>query len=807
MDYQGTPGADIINQAALNIALGSVIRAGDGDDTVYAAYALVLGGRGDDHIVSIGEGTTVVYWDSTAGVTVNLGDGTVRDGFGSVDRLQGIRAVHGSSHDDAMTGSGADEFFHGGLGNNSYTGGGGYDTVSYFFVKSTDALVAYDAASDSFTVTKRFPNGDTGVDTLRGIAKVEFVGEGADNVAIYRSDYVGSFRSGYAPVSVVVPTLAGLSQFKTGDFNGDNMADFAVVTQVGTGTAPAPALIFLGDGKGMFSDKTAAVFADGVAMNVVGGGRTLIADFNNDGRSDLFQLNFGDDAPPFPGGQNSLYLSSPSTGLLADLSATLPRALALNHGGSTGDVNGDGFADVLLNTLDEGSLLLMNDGTGRFLPAQPGKLPRPLGQTSYGEYPESHTFSGIVDVNGDRRPDLILGTWDGTLGKHESTVVLNDGSGDFSRQAPIALPASGIGKEIVLDVEPIDLNGDGFADLMLSITNGGTHDVFYRTPYIQLLVNDGTGHFRDETAIRLPQDKSPDAGGWLMSLTPVDFNRDGAMDILAESAGGTVKSSVYLNDGKGNFALHWQSGAGERTAALDLQGDGMADLLSAGGNLRVVPLSNYLPNNHVYRANFGGEELLGSAGNDTFIPRDGRNVFDGAGGLDVVRFEGVRAEYSVTGAAGTVTITGAAGSVAMTRIERAVFGDKAVAFDVDGPAGQAYRLYQAAFDRMPDAAGFGFWLTQIERGASIQTVAASLASSPEFLSLVGPAASGEEFVSAMYANVLHRTPDKDGMAFWVSILDRGIARGDVLASFGESPENQAQVIGAIQAGMEYLPYG
>lgn len=805
MEYQGTPGADVINQAALNIPLGSVILAGDGNDTVYAAYALVSGGRGDDRIVSIGEGTTVVYWDSPTGVVVNLADGTVRDGFGAIDKLEGIKVVHGSAHDDSMTGSGADEFFHGGLGSNSYAGGGGYDTVSYFFVKSTDAGVVYDAAADSFTVTKRFPNGDIGVDILRGIAKVEFVGEGADNVAIYRSDYVGSFRSGYAPVTVAVPKLAGLSQFKTGDFNGDNKADFTIVTQVGTGTAPAPAFIFLGDGQGNFSDQTASVFASGSAMNAVGGGRTLVADFNNDGRSDVFQLNFGDDAPPFPGGQNSLYLSSP-TGTLADLSATLPRTLELNHGGSTGDVNGDGFADVLLNTLDEGSLLLMNDGTGRFNLAQPGKLPRPLGQTTYGAYPESHTFSGIVDVNGDRRPDLILGTWDGTLGKHESTVLLNDGTGDFSRQPPIALPASGIGKEIVLDVEPIDLNGDGFADLMLSITNGGTHDVFYRTPYIQLLVNDGTGHFRDETAIRLPQSKSPDAGGWLMSLTPVDFNRDGAMDILAESAGGTVKSSVYLNDGKGNFALHWQSGPGERTAALDLQGDGMADLLSAGGNLRMVPLSNYLPNNHVYSANFGGEELLGSAGNDTFIPRDGRNVFDGAGGMDVARFAGARADYSVTGGAGGVTITGAAGTVAMTNIERAVFGDVSVAFDADGPAGQAYRLYQAAFDRKPDAAGFGFWLTQMERGARLQTVAGSLASSPEFLSLVGPAASGAQFVTAMYANVLHRIPDNDGMAFWLSILDRGVARGDVLASFGESPENQAQVIGAIQAGMEYVPY-
>lgn len=806
MDFYGTTGADVINQATLNIPLGTIIRAGDGDDTVYAAYALVIGGRGADRVVSIGEGTTVAYWDSPAGVVVDLAAGTARDGFGSIDTLEGIRVVQGSSHDDFLTGSSADEFFHGGLGNNTYVGGGGYDTVSYYFVKSGDAGIAYDAASDTFTVTKRFPNGDTGVDILRGIAKVEFVGEGADNAAFYRTDHVGSFRSGYPQFSVVAPPGAGMSQFKTGDFNGDGKFDFVLVTQVGTGTAPAPAFIYLGDGRGNFSDRTAGIFADGAAMNAVGGGRTLVADFNNDGRSDVFQLNFGDDAPPFPGGQNSLYLSSRLAGTLADASATLPRTLELNHGGSTGDVNADGFTDVVLNTLDEGSLLLLNDGTGHFNPAAPGMLPRAMGHTSYGDYPESHTFSGIVDVNGDRRPDLILGTWDGTTGAHQSTVLLNDGRGDFSGRAAIALPASGIDREIILDVEPIDLNGDAFPDLMLSVTNGGTNDVFYRTAYIQLLVNDGSGHFRDETALRLPQSRSPEGAGWLMSLTPVDFNRDGAMDILAESAGGTVRSAVYLNDGKGNFKVEWQSAPGERAIALDLDGDGMSDVLAAGDNLRISPLSNKMVNSHVYRAGFGGEKLLGSAGNDTFIPRDGNNVFDGAGGMDVIRFDGLRAGYAVSGGAGGVTIAGASGSVAMANIERALFGDGALAFDVDGPGGQVYRLYQAAFDRKPDPHGTGFWLAQMDKGVSLQTVAAHLVGSAEFVALVGAAPGAAQFLTALYAHVLHRVPDTDGLAYWIGLMDRGVSRGDVLAAFSESAENQLQVIGSVQAGMEYVPY-
>jgi hypothetical protein len=800
MEFRGTPGDDIIDQEKQSLPAGPIYGL-EGNDRITVTTGLAIGGPGNDEIIAGSPWATAAYWGSPRGVIVDLGAGSAQDGFGTVDRLVGIRIVQGSGHDDILRGGPADEYFHGGGGNDLIEGGAGFDTVSYYFEKSTAAELSYDEASDTFTVVKHFTNGDRGTDILRGIEKIEFVGAGADDAVILRSQFAGDFRTA-ATLKLPFPTNAGLSQFLSGDFNGDGSPDFLVVTQVGTGTAPAPSYIVLGDGKGGLRDGTADLFGQ-PPMKVVGGGRTIVADFNHDGRSDIFQLDFGDDAPPFAGGINSLYLSSAASGRLQDVSATLPQRPDTNHGGSAGDVNGDGHIDVLVNTLDEGNLLLINDGSGRFTEMR-ALLPRPSVTLGHMDYPETSTFSGIGDLNGDGAADLVLGSWDGNILKTPSHVLLNDGTGNFSRSAPIPLPGAGLPGEIVLEVERIDLNGDAFPDLMLSVTNGGDGATFYHADYIQLLVNDGTGKFRDETAARLPQDKDTSQPGWLMSLTPVDINNDGFVDILAESAGAPVTSKLYLNRGDGSFALTWESAPGDRVQSADVDGDGMRDLVSITGGGAMSVWLNKLKNGHVYQANFGGSTLLGSSGDDVFIARTGANVFHGAGGFDIASLPGARAGYTLARDGAGFTLSGKAIDVNLAGVERVLFADRGLAFDLDGVAGQAYRIYQAAFGRAPDAGGLGFWIAAMDRGTALQDVAGQFVSSNEFLERYGQLDTSA-FVATVYRNVLHRDPDASGLGFWQDYLDGGGNRAMLLAGFSESNENRAQVIGAIEGGIDYLP--
>src|SRR5256885_506892 len=120
------------------------------------------------------------------------------------------------------------------------------------------------------------------------------------------------------PVSL--PEDVFISYITVGDFNGDGIGDVAVIGQVGTGTAPAPTLLFVGDGRGRLTDATANLLASGAGVAPSGGGRTLVADLNRDDADDLVQLGFGDDAPPFPGGTNVILVSDPLSHTFQDFS-------------------------------------------------------------------------------------------------------------------------------------------------------------------------------------------------------------------------------------------------------------------------------------------------------------------------------------------------------------------------------------------------------------------------------------------------------------------------------------------------------
>ena len=62
-------------------------------------------------------------------------------------------------------------------------------------------------------------------------------------------------------------------------------------------------------------------------------------------------------------------------------------------------------------------------------------------------------------------------------------------------------------------------------------------------------------------------------------------------------------------------------------------------------------------------------------------------------------------------------------------------------------------------------------------------------------------------VIRLYANVLHRAPDQEGLNFWVNVLNtRQDTVAGVLTGFSESKENYAQLIGQMVDGVDYQPW-
>lgn len=211
----------------------------------------------------------------------------------------------------------------------------------------------------------------------------------------------------------------------------------------------------------------------------------------------------------------------------------------------------------------------------------------------------------------------------------------------------------------------------------------------------------------------------------------------------------------------------------------------------------------------------GQDLLIGENGNDTFYAFDdtdiiissgGDDFLDGGNGIDWVFYtQATKSQVNIIlGSSEGMTVATDEGTDILFDIERLAFTDTTLAFDIDGHAGQSYRLYQAAFDREPDLSGLGYWIKQADNGTSLKNIAKHFINSAEFNSLYGSDTSADTFVTAFYTNVLHRTPDQSGYDFWVSKYNSGqLDAAELLVEFSESPENQNNVLGEIQNGIQY----
>ncbi len=153
-------------------------------------------------------------------------------------------------------------------------------------------------------------------------------------------------------------------------------------------------------------------------------------------------------------------------------------------------------------------------------------------------------------------------------------------------------------------------------------------------------------------------------------------------------------------------------------------------------------------------------------------------------------------------------MSGSEGPDTLSNIERLQFADTNIALDTAGNAGEVYRLYQSAFDRAPLKTGLGYWINVLDQGASLYDVAGWFMQSPEFMGMYGAHPTNTGMVNHFFEHVLHRAPKQTGLDYWTGLLDTHTATpAQVLVAISESPENQAQVIGVIQNGMEYTPIG
>ncbi|HZH28886.1 MAG TPA: DUF4214 domain-containing protein [Azospirillaceae bacterium] len=331
-----------------------------------------------------------------------------------------------------------------------------------------------------------------------------------------------------------------------------------------------------------------------------------------------------------------------------------------------------------------------------------------------------------------------------------------------------------------------------------------------------ITIHDAAGHGLDM--------RGTDASGW----AKIPGSGDAAVDIVYDD-GGTIQYVVTDGPFRNYVHVRYFVDVDEVTIRdvfyfdadyaqiLDLVGVNWAakfsDLESGIGMVQINAHNDVINGNNFddyVRGGSGSDVLNGGGGRDTFHGDGLDDAIHGGEGLDTAVYAGTRGAYSVSVKPDGVSVHDSTafrdGADHLTGVERLQFSDGTLALDVSGNAGQAYRLYQAAFDRTPEAAGVGFQTRAMDNGLALREVAGHFIASPEFQARYGTPATvtDRDFVTLLYENVLGRAPDAGGLAFHMGALADGYAHGDLLAFFSESPENQANVAPRIQDGIWLL---
>ena len=367
------------------------------------------------------------------------------------------------------------------------------------------------------------------------------------------------------------------------DLNGDGLPDlFEPQTNFNVPRLQPIVWKNLGNGQFVVDGSMIVNLSDTTTGSTIFGGyglsmvsEIIAADFNKDGKTDYLIVDNGYELSvsgkgPFVGSPLHLLMNN-GTSVTYNNTSLPQSSVHINSSAAVGDVNGDGYPDVLTANFNDGITQYLNNRDGTFTAStiysgvtsgvttiqaggtteivagsyvQQTAPPVVLGKNAQGQWTPLYNLERItetgypndgtnaswgahylynIDINGDGRQDLLM-VWEQTPANTRQvvTVYTQNAAGTLVPQHNLDLmniPGQG-----AIPLVFKDLNGDGFPDIIVqaSVSSNQIGDC--------ILINDQHGQF-----IPLKLNVSPPTGLQDSSLTVhvADLNGDGNIDIMA----------------------------------------------------------------------------------------------------------------------------------------------------------------------------------------------------------------------------------------------------------------------------------
>ena len=348
------------------------------------------------------------------------------------------------------------------------------------------------------------------------------------------------------------PPLDGVWQSSTAFSDVDGDGDEDVLLAGSNGSLERIAKLYLNDGSGNFS------LFDSTSFTGVLAGSVAFSDIDNDGDQDVFIAGSSSQS-----GQTATLYTNDGTGNFSRMQGTLFDGVGVSSIAFE-DIDNDGDPDLLItgqnNSFERIAKLYTNDGTGNFSLVS--------GTPFEGVQNGSVAFS---DVDGDDDSDVLI-TGKNNSDIYVSNLFINDGSGNFSIKDGTPFDSLWQGSVVFADTD-----GDGDEDVLLTGQNNSERQVSL------LYLNDGLGDFTKKSA-------TPFQGVWGSSVAFADIDNDMDLDVMitGQERFGDRFTSLYTNDGAGNFMLvddtPFEGGVRGSVDFSDVDGDGDQDVLLTGSN-------------------------------------------------------------------------------------------------------------------------------------------------------------------------------------------------------------------------------